>query len=81
MKLFKTTEVTRILGAGPWEVVGLLRYDRLLPKPEKDSSGDYLWTEADVERARQALRAHRARKVRRGPAPLPAAAAGAGRAV
>jgi hypothetical protein len=38
-----------------WELIGLLRSGRLTP-PAKDSSGDYVWTPEDVERARAALR-------------------------
>lgn len=36
------------------QLINLVRFRRI-PAPEKDSSGDYSWTEADIGRARQAL--------------------------
>ena len=50
----KTPVVADLLGIGYYQLIGLLRSRRLTP-PEKDTSGDYVWTEEDVERARQAL--------------------------
>jgi hypothetical protein len=35
-------------------LMGLIRFGKILP-PLKDSSGDYVWTSEDLERARQAL--------------------------
>jgi hypothetical protein len=51
----KTPEAARTLGVSYHRLIGLLRFRRISPLPGKDSSGDYLWTKADLERARQAL--------------------------
>jgi len=37
---------------------GLIRFGKI-QTPETDSSGDYVWTDEDINRARQALRADR----------------------
>jgi hypothetical protein len=37
------------------KLIGLVRFGKI-PPPARDSSGDYLWDESDLERARQALR-------------------------
>jgi hypothetical protein len=50
----KTPRAARELGITYSHLMSLLRYGRLAP-PERDDSGDYLWTDADLERARQAL--------------------------
>jgi DNA-binding transcriptional MerR regulator len=42
------------LGVGYHRLHNLIRR-RLIPEPERDSSSRYLWTEEDLERARQAL--------------------------
>ena len=39
-------------------LISLLRHGKLAA-PTKDSSGDYLWTNEDLERARQALASRR----------------------
>lgn len=57
----KSPAAAKELGISYYQLIGLLRSDRLAP-PEKDSSGDYVWTDGDLERARQALRAGRRRK-------------------
>jgi hypothetical protein len=54
MAFLKTPAAADLLGVGYWRLIGLLRSKRLAP-PQKDSSGDYLWTPEDIERARQAL--------------------------
>ena len=52
MPFYKTPAVADLLGVGYYRLIGLLRSRRLAP-PQKDSSGDYIWTPEDVERARQ----------------------------
>jgi hypothetical protein len=42
-------------------LVGLLRADKI-PPPAKDSSGDYIWAEADLAAARTALEEGQQRK-------------------
>jgi hypothetical protein len=51
---YKTTAAADHLGIPSYRLVNLLRYRRI-PAPAKDTSGDYLWTAQDVERAREAL--------------------------
>jgi hypothetical protein len=50
----KTTAAARQLGINYTRLINLIRYGKLDP-PGKDSSGDYVWTQADMERARLAL--------------------------
>jgi hypothetical protein len=50
----KSRDVADHLGISYYALFEMLRGQHLKP-PEKDSSGDYVWTDADVERARQAL--------------------------
>lgn len=54
MNLRKSPTAARELGISYYQLFGLLRSDKL-PPPEKDSSGDYVWTDADMEAARKAL--------------------------
>jgi hypothetical protein len=65
----KSPVVADELGVGYYVLLGLIRGKRIRP-PAKDSSGDYVWTESDVEAARQALAA------RRRPTPIAANAGG-----
>jgi hypothetical protein len=59
----KTTVAVRRLGTTYHRLMGLIRFGKIDP-PGRDSSGDYIWTEADIDRARQALAAGaRQRKV------------------
>jgi hypothetical protein len=58
MPFWKTPAMCRLLGVRYSDIWHLLRDGRLVP-PAKDSSGDYVWTEADVQRAREALAARR----------------------
>jgi hypothetical protein len=58
MPCLKTPAAADALGVGYWRLIGLLRSKRL-PAPQKDSSGDYVWTPQDVERARQVLAVRR----------------------
>jgi hypothetical protein len=54
----KTRDAVRALGTTYHILIGLLRYDVIEP-PQRDSSGDYVWTESDLGRARAALAARR----------------------
>jgi hypothetical protein len=54
MDFLKTPVVAERLGIGYHLLFGLIRSRRLTP-PAKDSSGDYVWTPADVARAREVL--------------------------
>jgi hypothetical protein len=56
MNTFKTPVAARQLGKPYWVVYAMVRSGRI-PAPPKDSSGDYVWTAADIERARAALAA------------------------
>jgi predicted site-specific integrase-resolvase len=58
MTVLKSRAVAERLGVPYYVLFNLLRNGRLSP-PSKDSSGDYVWTEEDVERARAALLARR----------------------
>jgi hypothetical protein len=61
MSYLKTTFAARQLGIPYWRLFDLIR-SGLIPAPEKDSSGDYIWTADDVERARDALATRQRRK-------------------
>ncbi len=50
----KTPQVSDLLGIQYHRLISLLRSKRLVP-PEKDSSGDYVWSPEDIERARQVI--------------------------
>jgi hypothetical protein len=50
----KTPVAARELGTTYHRLMGLLRFGKIDP-PARDSSGDYVWTDADLERARAAL--------------------------
>jgi DNA-binding transcriptional MerR regulator len=52
--LMKSGEVSRQLGVSYSKLVALLRENKIAP-PAKEGSGQYVWGEDDVERARQAL--------------------------
>jgi hypothetical protein len=52
---YKTPAAARALNVSYHVLFGLIRF-RKIPPPGRDSSGDYVWTEADLEQARQALR-------------------------
>jgi hypothetical protein len=62
----KSPSVARLLGITYSHLLGLIRSGRLDP-PLKDESGDYVWTDADVERARAALQIDRRRRTCRQP--------------
>jgi hypothetical protein len=58
----KTTVAAQELGIPYYRLIGLLRYGKMAA-PARDTSGDYLWTDVDLERARQALAAGRRKAV------------------
>jgi hypothetical protein len=54
MNFRKTPAAAVELGVPYWRLIGLLRYGKITP-PTRDTSGDYLWSDEDMSRARQAL--------------------------
>jgi hypothetical protein len=54
MPFRKTPAAARELGVPYFTLINLIRYGKIKP-PTKDTSGDYLWRDADMDRARQAL--------------------------
>jgi hypothetical protein len=60
----KTPVAARELGTTYYRLMGLLRSEKIEP-PARDSSGDYVWTDGDLERARQALGVDRRRREHR----------------
>lgn len=50
----KTPVAARELGVAASHLHSILRAGKI-PLPAKDSSGDYIWLDADIERARQVL--------------------------
>ena len=54
MSYLKTPAAADQLGITYHRLIGLVRFRKIV-RPERDSSGDYLWAEGDLERARQAL--------------------------
>jgi hypothetical protein len=61
MAFYKTPAVADLIGVSYCCLINLLRSRRLAP-PQKDTSGDYVWTVEDIERARQALLSGRRRQ-------------------
>ncbi len=55
----KSPAAAKLLGITYSTLCNLIRTDRLKP-PAKDSSGDYVWSAEDLDRARQALAMRRA---------------------
>jgi hypothetical protein len=51
----KTPVAARELGVSYHQLIGLVRFGKLDPPPGRDSSGDYLWTDGDMARAREAF--------------------------
>ncbi|MBL8798764.1 MAG: hypothetical protein JNM56_33030 [Planctomycetia bacterium] len=54
MLFLKTPVAAERLGVSYWRLMGLLRSRKITP-PNRDSSGDFIWLEADLDRARQAM--------------------------
>jgi hypothetical protein len=50
----KTPIAARELQVSYWELMGLLRSGRIDP-PSRDTSNHFIWTDADLDRARKAL--------------------------
>jgi hypothetical protein len=57
----KTPAMCRQEKIGYYVVAGMLRSGRIDPS-QKDSSGDYVWTAADIDRLRKALAERKSRK-------------------
>ena len=55
MSYYSTKEVARILGINTSRLARAAWDERFLP-PQKGPSGNFLWTDADIERASWALR-------------------------
>lgn len=53
-----TTSAAAILGVPYFRLAYLIRARRISP-PARDDTGNYAWSEADIERARAALAARR----------------------
>jgi hypothetical protein len=58
----RTRRAAEELGITEGNLHYLIRSRKLRP-PERDSSGDFIWRDSDLEAARQALRIDRRRKV------------------
>jgi hypothetical protein len=54
----KTPAAAQAIPTTYLRLINLIRYGKI-PAPPKDSSGDYIWSSEDLERARQALKAGR----------------------
>jgi hypothetical protein len=67
VNLRKTPVAARELGVTYHQLIGLLRFSKIDPPP-RDSSGDYVWSDADLERARRALAVLRRPKAKEGAA-------------
>jgi hypothetical protein len=61
MVIRKTTIAARELGVSYHKLFSLIRCGHI-PPPEKDSSGDYLWSDADLDGVRQYLEARDRRR-------------------
>jgi hypothetical protein len=62
MRFIKTSVAVIELETTYHKLIGLIRFRKIDPLPARDSSGDYLWTDADLDRARAALTAMRQRR-------------------
>ena len=67
MKLLKTAAAAKELGVEYFGLFNLIRFGKLRP-PAKDTSGDYIWSSADLDRVRQVLAAKRKRRAKAVPA-------------
>jgi hypothetical protein len=67
LKFRKTSSVAKLLGVQYWILFDLIRGNKI-PSPAKDESGDFVWLEKDLNRAklildeRQSKRAARAER-------------------
>jgi hypothetical protein len=57
----KTPRAAKTLGISYWNLHNMLRAGQVT-RPQKDESGDYIWTPEDLERARQEITSRRRRK-------------------
>jgi hypothetical protein len=55
----KTPAAARALGVTYHILRGLIRFYKLDPLPQRDSTGDFVWFPEDMERARVLLASHR----------------------
>ena len=62
MSFRKTPVAADELGDTYHQLISLLRFRKIQP-PARDTSGDYVWTDADLNRARRAFAAMRRPKV------------------
>jgi hypothetical protein len=53
-KHFRSRTVRKLLGVPYWKLFNLIQSNKI-PEPKRDDVGDFLWSEADIRRARQAL--------------------------
>jgi hypothetical protein len=60
----KTPQAAQLLGITYWHLLSLLRAGKLAP-PGRDSSGHYLWADADLEAAKRAIGTDRRRRSNR----------------
>lgn len=63
MPYLKSGAVAELLGIPYYTLFELMRAKRLQP-PQKDSGGQFVWTEADLERARLAVAERQARRAK-----------------
>ena len=56
MKFRKSREAAELLGVNYHKLINLIRFRKIDP-PQRDSSGDYYWLDADIKRAKAALEA------------------------
>lgn len=54
----KSPEAALAANTSYTRLMSLIRYGKLAA-PAKDSSGDYVWTDADIERVKQAINSTR----------------------
>jgi hypothetical protein len=55
MKTRKTRQVCEVLGTNVNKIWAAMRSGKLGPPAARDCSGDFLWTEQEIEAARRAL--------------------------
>jgi hypothetical protein len=60
-KTRKTPVAARELKVSYNTLINLIRFDKITP-PDRDSSGDYAWSDEDLQRAREALASRTWRK-------------------
>jgi hypothetical protein len=60
-QLIKTPVAAERLGIHYSHLISLIGYHKIAAPP-KDTSGDYVWSEADLTAAREALRTGRSRR-------------------